>query len=94
MAQLAPSFPNAKKPLPQICNNDLDSIIGTIPSCQLRDMPIPRSSLDTKVVAMFGNLLDRFLACGVNVNMVVRTTGCMNSAISACKQIGYRYIVS
>jgi len=46
------------------------------------------------VVAMVGNPLDRLLACGVNVNMVVRTSGCMNCAISACKQIGYRYIVS
>jgi hypothetical protein len=45
-------------------------------------------------VAMVGRPLDKLLACGVGVNMVVRTSGCLACAVSACKQVGYRYIVS
>lgn len=36
---------------------------------------------------------DRLLACGTNVNMVVQTAGCLHCAVSACKQLGYSYIV-
>jgi hypothetical protein len=45
-------------------------------------------------MAMVGKPLDRLLACGANVNMVVRTGGCLNCAVSAARQVGYRYIVS
>jgi hypothetical protein len=40
-----------------------------------------------------GNGFDRLLACGVGVNMVVQTSGCLQCAVSACKQVGYSYIV-
>ncbi|KAI9788318.1 MAG: hypothetical protein M1816_007004 [Peltula sp. TS41687] len=40
-----------------------------------------------------GQGLDRLLACGVGVNMVVQTTGCLQCAVSACKQVGYSYVV-
>jgi hypothetical protein len=45
-------------------------------------------------IALVGRPLDALLACGVSVNMVMRTSGCLACAVSACKQIGYRYIVS
>lgn len=52
-------------------------------------------SLNSKLaVAMVrGKGFDRLLACGVGVNMVVQTSGCLHCAISACKQVGYSYIV-
>jgi hypothetical protein len=37
--------------------------------------------------------LDRLLACGVNVNMLVQTSGCLHCAVSGCKQLGYSYLV-
>ena len=36
---------------------------------------------------------DRLLACGVGVNMVVQTSGCLQCAVSACKQVGYSYLI-
>jgi hypothetical protein len=46
------------------------------------------------VIAMVhGSGFDRLLACGVGLNMVVQTIGCLQCAISACKQVGYSYVV-
>jgi hypothetical protein len=45
------------------------------------------------VAMVHGKGLDRLLACGVGVNMVVQTNGCLQCAISACKQVGYSYII-
>jgi len=56
---------------------------------------LSRGVLDSGLtIATVGKAVDRLLACGVNVNMVVRTTGCLGCAVAACKQVGYRYIVS
>lgn len=41
-----------------------------------------------------GSGFDRLLACGVGVNMVVQTTGCLQCAVSACKQVGYLYVIN
>jgi hypothetical protein len=40
-----------------------------------------------------GKGFDRLLACGVGVNMVVQTKGCLQCAVSACKQVGYSYVI-
>lgn len=40
-----------------------------------------------------GSGLDRLLACGVNVNIVVQISRCLKCAVSACKQVGYSYLV-
>jgi hypothetical protein len=54
-----------------------------------------RVSLDSKlaIALVHGKGFDRLLACGVGVNMVVQTSGCLHCAISACKQVGYSYVV-
>jgi len=55
-----------------------------------------RRAPDTRlVIAMVhGKGFDRLLACGVGVNMVVQTNGCLQCAVSACKQVGYSYVVN
>ncbi|KAI9674076.1 MAG: hypothetical protein M1817_001894 [Caeruleum heppii] len=45
------------------------------------------------VALVHGKDLDRLLACGVGVNMVIQTEGCLRCAISACRQLGYSYVV-
>jgi hypothetical protein len=45
------------------------------------------------IALVHGSGFDRLLACGVGVNMVVRTSGCLQCAINACKQMGYTYVV-
>jgi len=45
------------------------------------------------IALVHGSGFDRLLACGVGVNMVVRTSGCLQCAINACKQVGYTYVV-
>jgi hypothetical protein len=45
------------------------------------------------VAMVHQNPFDRLLACGTNVNMVVQTAGCLQCTVSACKQLGYTYIV-
>jgi hypothetical protein len=54
-----------------------------------------RISLDSKlaIALVHGKGFDRLLACGVSVNMVVQTSGCLHCAVSACKQVGYSYVV-
>ncbi|KAI9769748.1 MAG: hypothetical protein M1839_003594 [Geoglossum umbratile] len=37
--------------------------------------------------------LDRLLACGVGVNLVVQSSGCLQCAVQASKQVGYSYLV-
>ena len=57
---------------------------------------LERRALDPKLIIslVHGKGLDRLLACGIGVNMVVQISGCLQCAISACKQIGYHYIVA
>jgi len=54
-----------------------------------------RASLDSKlaIALVHGKGFDRLLACGVGVNMVVQTSGCLHCAVSASKQVGYSYVV-
>lgn len=46
------------------------------------------------IAMVHGRPVDRLLACGVNVNMVVQTSGCLHCAVLACKQLRYSYIVT
>jgi len=67
---------------------ELVTLVGTCTN-------LNRGILDAGLtVATVGKPVDRLLACGVNVNIVMRTTGCMSCAMAACKQVGYRYLVS
>ena len=56
---------------------------------------LSRGALDAPLVMaqVHGRGFDRLLACGVGVNMVVQTAGCIQCAVSACRQVGYSYIV-
>lgn len=54
-----------------------------------------RALLDNSLVVSltYDTGLDGLLACGVGINIVVQTSGCLQCAVSACKQIGYSYII-
>jgi hypothetical protein len=63
-------------------------LVGTGTNLERR---VPESKF--MVALVHGKGLDRLLACGIGVNMVVQTNGCLQCAISACRQVGYSYIV-
>jgi hypothetical protein len=67
---------------------EIIQLVGTGSNLERR---VPNSKW--MVAMVHGKGLDRLLACGVGVNMVVQTNGCLQCAISACKQVGYSYII-
>jgi hypothetical protein len=54
-----------------------------------------RATVDTSlaIALVHDQGFDRLLACGVSINFVVQTGGCLQCAVAACKQVGYSYIV-
>ena len=57
------------------------------------NMSIAMLDSSLSVALTYDKGLDRLLACGVGINMVVQTSGCLQCAVTACKQIGYSYII-